>query len=277
MLRDLRGQVLIVTGASAGIGAATAVAAAGAGMRVVLAARRAERIEQIAELCRQAAGPTGDEDPVLIVPTDVRSDDQVLHLAQTTLERFGRIDAAFANAGYGLYKPVDQTTDEQWRDILDVNFHGTLRLIRAVLPAMRAQGGGHLLIGSSALSKLGIPMYGAYSASKSAQHAVASALRAELARENIHVSSVHPIGTDTEFFDVVERVSELGDPPPSNTPAWLVQSPERVARAILRCLRRPKAEVWPSVGARWGLALTTALPGVGAWAMHRLVRRHRLR
>ncbi|MCC7409473.1 MAG: SDR family NAD(P)-dependent oxidoreductase, partial [Phycisphaeraceae bacterium] len=93
MPRDLRGQVLIITGASAGIGAATAVAAARAGMRVVLAARRGDRLEQVAKLCRQAAGHTGDKDPVLIVPTDVRSDEQVQRLVNAALERFGRIDA----------------------------------------------------------------------------------------------------------------------------------------------------------------------------------------
>lgn len=272
---------MIITGASAGIGAATAVAAAREGMRVVLAARRADRLEQAAILCRQAAGHTGDEDPVLIVPTDVRSDEQVQRLVNAALERFGRIDAAFANAGYGLYRGVAEMSDEQWREIFETNFYGTLRLIRAALPAMRARGSGHVLICSSALSELGIPMYGAYSATKAAQDAVASALRGELAGENILVTSVHPIGTATEFSEVVRRTSGVSagtghnGTPSRNTPARLVHRPERVARAVVGCLRRPKAEVWPSVGARWGLALTTALPGLGAWAMRRLVRRRR--
>jgi len=150
------------------------------------------------------------------------------------------------------------------------------------VPIMQANGGGHILICSSTVSEIGLPMYGMYTATKSAQDSIAGALRAELAGYNIHVSTVHPIGTRTEFFDVVRSVSPLKQVPCGsdhqpdkllNTPASLTHSAENVARAVLHCLRNPRPEVWPSTAVRFGIALTTAVPRLGAWSMSNLMRR----
>jgi short-subunit dehydrogenase len=268
MTRELKDQVIIITGASAGIGAATAWACARAGMRVVLAARRGEVIDQLAR-DMQAANLQA-----IACPCDVARDDDVRRLVAFTLDKLGRIDAIFANAGYGLFASVLDSTDAQARAIFEVNYFGTIRLIQAAVPHMLQQGRGHVILCASAASELGLPMYGHYSATKAAQDAIASALRAELAGSGVQVSSVHPVGTRTEFWQVAAKLADKQDVG-LNTPRMLMQSPDRVARAIVRCLRRPCPEVWPSVPARFGLALTTAFPRLGAFAMRRLMRRRR--
>lgn len=272
MKKDLRGRVIVITGASAGIGAATAVACAAAGMKVVLGARRKERLRHVEALCRAAGQRQGGTAEAVLC--DVTDRQQVSDLVQGAFARYGRLDAVFANAGYGLFASIAQTSEAQMRELLQTNFFGTLYALWAALPIMRQRRSGHLLICSSAVSEIGIPMYGAYAATKAAQDAVASALRAELADEGIAVSSVHPIGTRSEFFEVVGQRSPVNGPP-DNTPPRLAQTPQHVARAVVRCLRRPRAEVWPCRSARFGLALMTALPEVSAWAMRRLQRRRR--
>ncbi|MCC7147196.1 MAG: SDR family NAD(P)-dependent oxidoreductase [Phycisphaeraceae bacterium] len=271
MPNDLRGKVIVITGASSGIGAATAEACAAAGMTVVLAARRADRLEEVARRCRQAGAASGGQ--ALVIPTDVRSDAQVEHLIDLTLEKTNRLDAVFANAGYGLCASVVRTSPQQLHEIFDTNFFGTVRLLRAAVPHLIARGGGHLLICASVVSKVGLPMYGAYSATKAAQDSLGSALRAELDAYPITVSTIYPIGTVTEFTKVVGEISHLPHARP-NTPSRLAHSPEKVARAIVRCLRRPRPEVWPNRPVRFALAIAIAFPRLTAWAM-RLIMRHR--
>lgn len=266
----LKDRVIVITGASAGIGAATAVACAAEGMKVVLGARREARLRDVETACRQAGHANGGCAEGFVC--DVCDRQQVADLIEQAYQRHARLDAVFANAGYGLFAPIADTSEPQMRDILQTNFFGTLYAIWAAIPIMRRQGHGHLLICSSAVSEIGIPMYGAYAATKAAQDAVACALRAELADENIAVTSVHPIGTRTDFFNEVQQRSHL-DGHAYNTPTSLAQSPQRVARAIVRSLLRPCPEVWPCRSARFGLAVTTAFPQVSAWAMRRLQRR----
>ncbi len=268
MASHLKDRVIAITGASSGIGAATAVACADAGMDVALAARREDRLRQVAaEVERHGRR-------ALVVVCDVQSDEQVQRMIDATCSGLGRLDALFANAGYGLFSTIADTGADRMRDIFETNFWGTVRCVQAVVPVMRRAGSGHVLICTSAVSEIGLPMYGYYAATKAAQDSIAGAMRAELAGQNILVSSVHPIGTATEFFDVVRRESGNGDGDELlNTPAPLIHSSQRVARAVVKCLRRPCPEVWPSVGARLGLALTTATPRLGAWAMRRLMKR----
>ncbi len=265
-MSDLRNQTIVITGASAGIGAATAIECGKAGMNVVVSARRLDRCEEVAKQVEQAGGQA------LAVRCDVQSDEDVAQLVEQSRKKFGRIDAFFANAGYGIFQRVDTSTEEQVRDIFETNFHGTMRCIRAVVPIMREQGHGHLLICSSAVSEIGIPMYGIYAATKAAQDSIAGAMRAELYGQNIKVSSVHPIGTRTDFFDVVHQRA-TPQPEGYNTPSTQPHTGETVARAVVKCLRKPKSEVWPSVGARLGLAVTTAFPGIAAMAMRDLYKK----
>ncbi|MEE9211759.1 MAG: SDR family NAD(P)-dependent oxidoreductase [Phycisphaeraceae bacterium] len=269
MKRDLRDRVIAITGASSGIGAATAVACAKAGMHVAVAARREERLREVARRIEQLGRKA------LVVRCDVQRDDDVDRLFDRTVNELGRLDAVFANAGYGIFASVVETSDQQIRDLFETNFYGTVRCIRAAANYMASHGGGHILICSSAASEIGIPMYGYYAATKAAQDSIAGAMRAELYGKGINVTSVHPIGTQTEFFEAVTTQSPGRDERrlTLNTPRALMHRPEKVARAVVRCLRRPRAEVWPSVTTRWGAAMFTALPGVGAWAVRRILKR----
>ena len=237
-------------------------------MDVVLAARREDRLHQIAESVRSQGARA------MVVPCDVQRDGDVKHLIKSMVDKWGRLDALFANAGYGLFSKVADTSPGLMRDVFETNFWGTVRCIQEVVPVMRTRGGGHVLICTSAVSEIGLPMYGYYAATKAAQDSIAGAMRAELADENIYVSSVHPVGTETEFYDVVRRNSPDGHRDVFlNTPSRLTHSAEKVARGVVRCLRRPRPEVWPSAPARLGLAMTTAAPRLSAWAMRNLLRR----
>lgn len=252
-MAELRGRVLVVTGASSGIGEATAEEAARAGMKVVLAARRTDRLDQLAHRIRQSGG---EAEPI---PTDVADDDQVRRLIDRTVERFGRLDAIFCNAGFGYFQPMSDPAPEIEAAMWQVNYAGTLACIRAALPVMRQQGHGHILICSSILAAMGMPYYVTYSATKAAQRVLANGLRLELEPENIHVTGVYPVGTDTEFSQVV-RHRRGGDWIEENTPRMFIQSSQHVARRIVRALRRPVPEVWPSRLGHLGAALWTMFP-----------------
>jgi short-subunit dehydrogenase len=239
MARTLKDRVVLITGASSGIGAATALLAAEAGMRPVLVARRAERLEAIAEQIASAGGQA------IAAPADVSDPEQVREAVERGCERFGQIDAVVAAAGYGFSGITTAVDIETHRQLFETNYFGSLHVATAVEPMMRRAGAGHLIFVSSIAGKTALPYYGPYAASKAAQSALARSMRLELAPAGIDVSVVYPIGTRTEFFEVSAALSGQADPV-GNTPAFMEQSPRRVARSILRCLRRPRPEVWPS-------------------------------
>ena len=250
MKQTLRDKVLVVTGASAGIGRAAALEAALRGARVVLSARREERLHQAVMEIREAGGSA------LAHKADVSSRKDVEELVAHALEAFGRVDVFLANAGYGFLWPAADLSEEEHRRIFEVNYWGTVHCVRAVVPVFRKQGGGHLLITSSFVGKIGLPWYGPYSATKAAQDALATALRLELEPEGIQVSSVYPIGTLTEFHQVSARIT--GKPGAfRNTPSFFMQTARHVGRRIARCLEKPVPEVWPS-----GLSRCLAALGV---------------
>ena len=258
MGRVLTDQVIIITGASSGIGAATAIQCAKAGMDVVLNARRADRLEQVAaqicELGRHAKIVVGSV-------TDEGMTEQMLDVAQ---DAFGRFDVVFANAGYGFERSVVQMDDQELRQIFDVNFFASFDLIReAAKRLISDERPGHLLMCSSCLAKFTLPFFSAYSATKAAQNHFCRAMRLELARYNIEVSSVHPITTTTEFFEVSNQLSGKADKTstvPDHASKMFVQTPERVARAIVRCLGKPRPEVWTSHIVRSVAGVMTAFP-----------------
>ncbi|MHC4776328.1 MAG: SDR family NAD(P)-dependent oxidoreductase [Planctomycetota bacterium] len=261
MARDLHGKVIVITGASSGIGAATALACAGAGMNVVLNARRADKLDAVADRVRQAgveaATVVGDV-------TEEGISERMLDAAQ---DRFGRFDAVFANAGYGFDKAAHEVSDEALRTIFDVNFFASVDLCNLAADRLLADGRpGHLLMCSSCLGRFTLPGYSAYSATKAAQAHVCTAMRLELEPQGIYVSSVHPITTVTEFHEVSQRLSGKaadGKSVPEHAPRLFVQPAERVANAVVRCLRRPRPEVWTSFATRAVAALMTLSPRVG--------------
>ena len=286
MPHNLTDKLMVITGASSGIGAATGLACARAGMDVVLAARRVEKLEAVAEQIRVLGRRA------LVVACDVNRDEDVAGLFEQAWAEFDRIDVVFANAGYGLFGTVMDTDLQTHRDIFETNYYGTLRTLREAVPYLKktnaenpgagaypgaGAGGGlkHLLICSSVVSEVGIPMFSAYCATKAAQDSVAGAMRAELADEGIHITSVHPVGTSTEFGKQAREHSanNAASKREFNTPKAFEQTPEHVANKIVGALRRPRPEVWPSTLSRYAAALTTASPRLAAWVMRRHMRK----
>lgn len=267
-MKHLQGKTILITGASSGIGKATAIAAAKAGMRVALVARGLEALEATARLIHDAGGKA------IAIPCDVCDDENVQTLFEQTLEKLGPLDVMFANAGYGIFGRIEETTDQQIRDMFETNFYGTVRCIKQAVPIMRNQQHGHILICSSACSEISLPMYGYYGATKAAQDSIAGSLRAELSDTKINVSSVHPIGTYTGFFDQVAKHAGK-DSVGLNTPDAMMQKPEHVANKILKCIAKPKPEVWPHWPTRYGVALATAFPSLARYALKKMYNRPR--
>lgn len=263
---DLKGRPICITGASSGIGLATAIECARAGMPVVLAARRVDRLGEAAERVRAEGGRA------LALACDVADADACRRMVEACVGEFGSVYAVFANAGYGVEKPIHVMSDEEMRSMFEVNFFGTMNAVRPALPHMLGAGEGHVLICSSCLAKFALPYFGAYSATKAAQNHISRAMRLELEPHGVHVSSVHPIGTRTEFHETVEKMSG-GAPLMRHTPDVFVQPAERVARAVVGCLRRPRAEVWTSLFVRLGMAVSMASPALADMSVRGMVRR----
>ncbi|UYV14168.1 MAG: SDR family NAD(P)-dependent oxidoreductase [Phycisphaera sp.] len=266
MAIDLTGKPIAITGASSGIGKATALACARAGMPVALCARRVNKLEDVAREIEQTAGTA------IAVQTDVTSIDQCRAFIEKAEAELGPLYAVFANAGFGFERPIHETTDDQMREIFEANFFGTLNTIHPAVERFVERRAGHVLICSSSIGKMAIPGYGAYCATKAAQWHVGRAMRHELKSLGIHVSTVHPIGTRTEFSQGVQRRSG-GSDIVSNTPKAFIQPPERVARAVVACLNKPKTEVWTSLPSRLGLGALSTFPRLADAAFDRFARK----
>jgi short-subunit dehydrogenase len=256
----LAGQVVIVTGASSGIGRETALHFAREGARLVLAARRQQRLQGLENEIRAL----GTE--VLSLPTDVAQQDQVEAMVERALERFGRVDILVNNAGVGLVALVEETTAEDMEMVLRVNFLGAFYGIRAVLPVMRRQGSGHIINISSFVGKRGLPLSGAYCASKFALVGLSESLRLELRGSGIKASVICPVGTATEFFAAAK---DPGGRKPSPKPP--VQTPSHVARAIVRCARSPRPEVILYPPARILVVLNALSPTLADWVIDTVI------
>ncbi|HEY7151586.1 MAG TPA: SDR family oxidoreductase [Solirubrobacterales bacterium] len=215
--------VLLITGASSGIGAATAKRAGESGYRLALAARREERLERLAD---ELGGP----DRAVPVRCDVSEWQQVEAMARATLEAFGRVDAVFANAGFGAQRGFLEESPEHWRSMVLTNVLGVALTIRATLPHLLERGTGHYVLTSSVAGRRALPG-SLYSATKWAVGALGEGLRAELRQmhENsgIRVTLIEPGMTDTEFFD--ERPQDaLTDDDIARAVVYAISEPERV-------------------------------------------------
>jgi short-subunit dehydrogenase len=254
MARTITGMVVIITGASAGIGRALAVELSARGAKLALAARRADRLEALnAEL-------GGSH---LCITTDVAWREDCERLIARSAEHFGRIDTLVCNAGYGFLRPVAESSPEMVQEIFQTNVFGTLDCVRAAVPLMSRQspaGGwrGQVMLVSSAVARRAIPYFGIYSATKAAQLSMAEAMRVELAPQQIAVSSVHPIGTETEFGTT--SASRSGGKRPKRISGEVSQSAETVARKMVRAIEHPRPEVWPAAASRWALGFATLAP-----------------
>ncbi len=225
-------QVVVITGASGGIGAALAEALGKTGKRVVLAARREAQLRQVAE----RSGPEA-----LPVVTDVSRREDVQRLLDTALARFGHVDVWVNNAGRGISKPVSQLTDEDLDEMMRVNVKSALYGMQAVLPHFQSRGRGHLINVSSMLGRVPyVPFRSAYNAAKHALNALTANLRQEVAERfpHIHVSTVLPGPVATDF-----GTNALGGGPDSRGLPG-AQTAEQVAAVIVELIAQPRGDVY---------------------------------
>jgi short-subunit dehydrogenase len=228
-------------------------------MRVALCARRRARLEALAAEMRGAGAEAA------AYPLDVTDAPAVRTMVDAVAARWGRVDVLINNAGRGLAARFEDTAPQEFRDLLELNVLAVLTATQAVLPLMLRQGRGHIINISSVVGRRGIPGRTAYSATKFALGGLTESLRMELRGSGIAVSLVYPTYTTTEFHDVeTQRVVFPRVGP--------VQSAEQVARAIVRCVKRPRAEVYPYWPARLLAVLSAAVPGLVDRVMARLQR-----
>ena len=232
---ELKDSVVIVTGASSGIGAATARAASRAGARVVLAARREERVTQLADELGNAIGVHSD----VTVQADIES------LVQAALDSFGRIDVLVNNAGQGLQATIEQLVPDDFRAVLELNLVAPLALMQAVLPTMRTQGAGSIVNISSGTTFGDVPGTGGYVASKIALERLSAIARNELEGTGITVSTMIPFVTSTEFLSSIRAGRTDAE---EMTASAEFDTPELVADAILDLVRSgdPRADLVPA-------------------------------
>lgn len=245
----LHGKTAIITGASSGIGKATALLMAQEEMNLVLAARGSEPLDAVrreAERCGSA---------VLACPTDVTNPGQVQALVNETVRRFGGVDIIVCSAGQLLRRPAADLSIAEIRQIMEVNLYGALNLIYAVLPIMRKRGSGHIVVVSSVDGKKGLPPEAAYVTTKFALVGFMDVLRQELHGTNIHACTILPARVDTPM------IAGLRLPWGSRSiPA------ERVGRSILRAIRRRRSEVVvPYIGPKLFIIVNSFSPRVGDW------------
>jgi short-subunit dehydrogenase len=245
-------RVIAITGASAGIGRATALRLARDGAALAICARRADRLDAAAAAIVAAGGQA------LPIVGDVTSEADMERLVAQAVERFGHLDVMMCNAGFGIAGAIDDVTPGQMQKLMDINYTGTYLAARAALRVFRRQGAGHLIVVSSIVGKRGVPYMGAYAATKFAQVGLAECLRAELVGSRINVSVVFPVSTETEFFDVMS--TETGAP--ITRAGGPVQSADRVADAIARALDRPVAEIYPHATSRALVIVNALAPGL---------------
>jgi NADP-dependent 3-hydroxy acid dehydrogenase YdfG len=207
--------VFLITGASSGIGAATARSAAQAGYRLVLAARSQDRIDALAE---ELGGP----EQALAVRCDVTEWDQQQAMATAALERFGRLDVAFANAGFGATRGFLEESPEHWRAMVLTNVYGAALTIRATIPALKASR-GHLLLTGSVAGRRALPG-SLYSATKWAVTGMGESARLELNGTGVRVTLIEPGMVDTPFFE--------------NRPTGALE-PDDIARAVMFAVSQP--------------------------------------
>lgn len=257
---DIKGKVVIVTGASSGIGEATARQFGREGAKVVLAARRVDRLEVLA----QEINSLNSSAETLVVQADLTKLDDILKLVNETMAKFGRVDVLVNNAGFGRLdwlENLDPVKDIQAQ--FDVNVMGVIQTTRQVLPIMMKQRSGHIINMGSMAGLVGTPTYTIYAATKHAVHGFSEALRREVKPWGIDVSIVYPGGVVTEFTQHagIKRKTK------ASTPKALLLTADQVGDAVVELVRSPRAmriipwawtfTVWMNRNLNWLVDRTT--------------------
>jgi NAD(P)-dependent dehydrogenase (short-subunit alcohol dehydrogenase family) len=260
-LKDLGDQVIVITGASSGIGLATARLAAEEGACVVLAARSDEGLWQAAEAIRAGGGE------VATVIADVAAERELRQVAEVALHRFGALDTWVNNAGVSVYGRIEEVPLEDQRRVFETNYWGVVNGSRVALEHLRHHGGAIINVGSI-LSERAFPLQGAYSASKHAVKGFTDALRMEVMHQRLPVSValIKPAGIDTPYAEHAQNYlpHEPTNPPP-------LYAPEVVAEAILHAAEHPVRELTVGGAGRMLEALDRWLPGVSDLVMSRVL------
>lgn len=245
-MTSLHNKIVVITGANGGIGAMTARLAAQRGAIPILTARSEEKL-------REVSASIDDKHDMYVL--DVTSPEQVDEVFGDILEKYGRIDVLINNAGYGVFERfVDADLQQIW-DMMDVNYMGTVRCTRAVLPAMLAAGQGHIVNVASMAGKIGSAKSSGYSATKHAVIGFTGCLRQELVGTGVHMSTVNPGPVNTPFFD---RADPSGNY--VNNVRWFMLEPERVAQAIIKTILHQKPEINLPFMASFGVKLYQLFP-----------------
>jgi NAD(P)-dependent dehydrogenase (short-subunit alcohol dehydrogenase family) len=234
---EIKGKIVLVTGASEGIGAAAARLLTERGAKVALAARSLDKLNSLA----------GELEGSFAVEADMTRPESITAMVDATIEHFGRLDVLVNNAGRALRAPVAEIKIPDFQSIIELNVYGPLLAMQAVIPHMRKQGGGSIINISSNVSKMAIPTIGAYAATKYALNGLTLTARNELADTGIVVTVMHPGLTATNFGRnaVIDR-SMVSAPPPSGASNATPDTAEDVAEQILEAIRQGPAERYMS-------------------------------
>jgi NADP-dependent 3-hydroxy acid dehydrogenase YdfG len=229
-MSGIRGKVVAITGASSGIGESTALLLAQRGARVVLGARRTDRLDALADRISRAGGDAA------WVRTDVRKRADLMGLVEMACERYGRIDVLVSNAGIGPISALDDLRVEDWEAMIDVNLKGALYGIAAALPVFRKQGFGHFVNVISTAGLKVVPLQSVYAGTKNAVRTISEGLRQE-AGEKLRVTIISPGFVRTDFAESMTNPEVKAQI--AGTMAKMAISPDAIARAIAFAIEQP--------------------------------------
>lgn len=228
MNNSFKGKVVLVTGGTSGIGKATAIEFARAGAKVVLTGRREKEGAQVVAEIKKLGGEAA------FVRADIAKDADVKKMVQFAVDKFGKIDIAFNNAGVEWMGPLDQATEAEYRRIFDINVWGVLNSMRHEIPVMLKNGGGAIINTSSVAGHVGLAQVSVYIASKHAVEGLTKSVALEFARQNIRINAVAPGGVATEMVDrFAGKQGDMRDHLTSLHPIGRIGTSEEIAAAVL--------------------------------------------
>jgi NADP-dependent 3-hydroxy acid dehydrogenase YdfG len=244
-MQNIKGKVVVITGASSGLGEATARLLSTQGATVVLGARRIERLQKLADEL------TGSGGKALAVTTDIVHCDQVKRLVDTAVQRFGRVDVMLNNAGLMQQSPLERLKVDEWDNMIDINIKGVLYGIAAALPYMKQQKAGHIINVSSVAGHKVTPLGAVYCATKHAVRALSEGLRQEVKAYNIRTTMISPGAVATELPNHITDQDSGGEYPKVLRRAYAISADSRNTIMQKRKLGKSNLEVSASGWAAW--------------------------